>query len=424
MRTASSFWMLQCRLVLVILAFSVTLVCIEVLIYTNYYFTNVVQSSAFLIDESFHHSKRNTPPKNARLRPTNTTTTTAKDQVLGKISVKVQKARALVPDWIDEYRQWHQKQRESLKQDNWQQNKYLILKCLVSDSKCAGTADRFKLLPVLLLLAHQSQRILLIHWERPAALETFLLPPQDGLDWRLPLWLKEKVNLSDIPERHMTATGDDVIHRPDEQTIALRRLNNPLHKEYYEMHRKPNEPRFEDVFRHIWSLLFEPSPPIAALIQQETQRLDLEPGQYAAAHVRSLFSRERLAPKRQFITAIHCAAQQFPDAPIFFASDSLKMTSKALQYGGHGYTVVARTKNQNPIHLDRGRHFLDNSNDWQRHSPSDYYDTFVDLYLLANSRCVSYGLGGFGLLGAMLSYNVTCSHWYNKGPPCRGNRKL
>jgi hypothetical protein len=41
-----------------------------------------------------------------------------------------------------------------------------------------------KPLPYLLRLAYENHRILLMHWTRPAPLETFLVPPQGGFDWR------------------------------------------------------------------------------------------------------------------------------------------------------------------------------------------------------------------------------------------------
>jgi hypothetical protein len=39
----------------------------------------------------------------------------------------------------------------------------------------------------------------------------------------------------------------------------------------------------------------------------------------------------------------------------------------------------------------------------------DLYPIFVDLYLLKNANCMSYGDGGFGQYGLMLSQNHTCS---------------
>jgi hypothetical protein len=51
---------------------------------------------------------------------------------------------------------------------------------------------------------------------------------------------------------------------------------------------------------------------------------------------------------------------------------------------------------------------LDKMEDWKSRPPSDFYSIFVDLYLMANGRCVTYGQGGFGQYALLLRYNATC----------------
>jgi hypothetical protein len=46
-------------------------------------------------------------------------------------------------------------------------------------------------------LASDGGRLLFIQWERPAPLEEFLLPP-GKLDWRLPVWLDEQLNMHNM----------------------------------------------------------------------------------------------------------------------------------------------------------------------------------------------------------------------------------
>jgi hypothetical protein len=36
------------------------------------------------------------------------------------------------------------------------------------------------------------------------------------------------------------------------------------------------------------------------------------------------------------------------------------------------------------------------------------------LYLLANSRCVTHGIGGYGKWGSLLSYNSSCSKRHHR----------
>jgi hypothetical protein len=98
------------------------------------------------------------------------------------------------PPWLKDYMEWHHDTRQKLNESNWQNYKYILLRCVEADDKCAGAADRLKMIPMQILLAEQAKRLFFIHWSRPAALEEFLVPPAGGLDWRLPAWLAEKID--------------------------------------------------------------------------------------------------------------------------------------------------------------------------------------------------------------------------------------
>ena len=71
--------------------------------------------------------------------------------------------------------------------------------------------------------------------------------------------------------------------------------------------------------------------------------------------------------------------------------------------------VVARVADTEPLHLDRGIDFLETSDAWKNAKAASFYDIFVDLYLLAGSQCLAYGVGGYGMWGALLSHNISCS---------------
>lgn len=72
------------------------------------------------------------------------------------------------------------------------------MQCLdFMDDHCGGTADRLKPFVLLLREAHKSKRLLFIHWNRPARLEEFLVPPRGGLDWRAPPFLVTLVSSLD-----------------------------------------------------------------------------------------------------------------------------------------------------------------------------------------------------------------------------------
>ena len=60
--------------------------------------------------------------------------------------------------------------------------RFLISRCLTHD-KCGGASDRLQDMPHNIMLANQTNRVLLVRWEKPAKLENFLIPPEGGIDW-------------------------------------------------------------------------------------------------------------------------------------------------------------------------------------------------------------------------------------------------
>ena len=100
------------------------------------------------------------------------------------------------------------------------------------------------------------------------------------------------------------------------------------------------------------------------------------------------------------------------DVPIYFASDAIRATNIAIDYGReHKATVVARnlTDVPDPLHLDKDtEYFAKNPEKPMLTRASDYYDIWMDLYMLAGAQCVSYGKGGFGKWAALISSGTDC----------------
>merc|ERR1712238_338999 len=65
-------------------------------------------------------------------------------------------------------------------------------------------------------------------------------------------------------------------------------------------------------------------------------------------------------------------------------------------------------ENNNPIHLDKDIN-------WRNRTASEYDSTFIDLYMLAQSRCVTFSNGGYGTFGSLLSYQSECKMRFFKG---------
>ena len=180
------------------------------------------------------------------------------------------------------------------------------------------------------------------------------------------------------------------------------------------------------------------SVPIRQLIQKEMDRMGLIPGQYAAAHLRALYGRITSRENSQTIewtrNAINCASSLFPGKPIYFASDHTYAIQAALEYGtemslksssSSKIKIVARQQNPTndlpPLHLDNAQNIT-------IRQPEEFYDTWVDLYLMGMSRCVTVGwlllfcvivLASFCsyCFVAYISYILSC--WSPKYPFCK-----
>ena len=153
--------------------------------------------------------------------------------------------------------------------------------------------------------------------------------------------------------------------------------------------------------------LFKPSPPVAKLIDEKMESTGLEAGEYTIAHYRAFYDIERekeKRPKAQLrraaITAVNCASVLRPSGPIYFASDSKVAVDTVRNYGiKNNRSIVTFDNPEDGLHIDR-------TDDWESRPASDFYSVFVDLYLMANGRCVAYG---------QVKYRRLISFWSTSG---------
>lgn len=326
-----------------------------------------------------------------------------------------------------DYFAWHEDVRAHLTAETWQDHKYLVMRCLRQDTICGGTSDRLQPLPFMLLMAHLTQRILLIYWEQPFPLETFLLPPKGGLDWRVPSFLDDKMPPhTSVPLTFAPRAIKQLTSSLQNTTIVYTRDQTHNHgksvyDEYHQIHNWTS--RFDSVFSDAWRMVFTPSPAVTDrmvtwMYQQShsqhsmTRRSNLlVPGQYVGAHCRALYgvqNRSMSDIAKWAENAIRCATTLQPSLPIFFASDSTDAQNVALKYGRvHNVTVISRFHDQEPLHLEKAN----STGKTER----DYYDIFVDLYLLGNSRGMAYNVGGYGRLGLIMGFDADKGLQYQKG---------
>jgi hypothetical protein len=322
----------------------------------------------------------------------------------------------VLPRWMQEYFDFHKETRSTLDENNWKNHNYLVIRCLDIDDRCGGASDRLQPLPAIVKLASKTNRLLLIKWNRPAALEEFLVPPLGGIDWTVPDFLDHNFNYSTSePMRSELKQSESLLLKRGKfrkqrlQTIRFQTHTNDHGAGYYNTGNAAEDLPFDRVFRAVWDAFFTPAKPVATLIDQQMTDLSLAPGKYVSSHVRSRYKRDKSKTTSQVENAVNCASLLKPGHPVYFASDSTASTHSALHYGRQiNATVVARTTDTEPLHLDRGSEFLKRSQRWNEHNASAYYDVFVDLYLLANSACVAHGVGGYGKWGSLLSHNREC----------------
>ena len=328
---------------------------------------------------------------------------------------------SVIPGWLKSYFEWHQKQKVLLNPSNWEQQKYLVVRCLRDDS-CGGTADRLLTIPTLLKVCAKYHRLLLIYWERPAKLEEFLVPPEGGLDWTVPSWLVPSLfppgdsdyalSLDNILRKVQQDEPPKIIrskYQSSSYGVSYYNTHDPDLQQGPPGHGSHDEPNYQQIFAHIWRVLFTPAPAVRDLVEKQLDEWNLVPGQYATTHLRALYAdSDRETKTLEFWTqnALDCASQ-LPNhgGVIVFLSDSPIANQMAIDYGKKHYTsdirILSRSTEFPPLHLDKDA-------DYVNRSASDFYDTFVDLYIMTLSACVVRGRGGYGLWGSLLSFNPAC----------------
>lgn len=109
--------------------------------------------------------------------------------------------------------------------------------------------------------------------------------------------------------------------------------------------------------------------------------------------------------------ASNCTSNSRPQGPIYVASDSKHEVDHVLVNIAPRTTtkIVALKRDYKPLHLEK-------ASKWRDRQASEYYDTFVDLYLIALSRCFTYNIGGFGEWGLWISSSCFIRHGKPNNP--------
>jgi hypothetical protein len=240
---------------------------------------------------------------------------------------------------------------------------------------------------------------------------------QGGLDWRVPFWFQDLIVKDGVEVSLLNGLRN--ASSTEERTVRVRHQSYDGGARWYDGQLERDEPSFVDACGDVWRMMFTPAPAVAAGIKREMDSNGLVPGEYTSAHLRVFYAakhRPKHVIKKWTRHSIDCASTLRPGKPIFLASDSAEATEYGAHYGRNvrGAAMVIHERNPDPpLHLDRGDDvggpnstvLVLNS---ERHPPSDYYDTFTDLYLLAMSGCIFYSKGGYGLWAILVSGNTPC----------------
>lgn len=333
-----------------------------------------------------------------------------------------------LPQWMKEYFDWHRKQTRRLNECNYEKYKFIFLRCSNGDRKCGGVADRLKTLPFVIAAAAKSKRIFMIRWERPTKLEEFLVPNE--INWSVPQFLYNKTD--SFKDTKFIPTARKVV--PSIKRYRKKLVIEILMQDYYGGSRYYEEldceldnkkqfdaelaaklqdflgwSSYELIYRDLFKTLFRPSPPIKRLVNDKMRSANLKPGEYSTSQYRAFYAVENQKHTRNEVdmisktkNSINCASKIYPGAPVFFASDSHVAMIYARKYAeAFNRDVVTFDDEKEALHLDK-------KEQWKSGNVSDFYPTFVDLLIMAEARCMSHGVGGFGVFANILSKDPSC----------------
>eukprot|EP00574_Skeletonema_japonicum_P014727 CAMPEP_0201718054 /NCGR_PEP_ID=MMETSP0593-20130828/3634_1 /ASSEMBLY_ACC=CAM_ASM_000672 /TAXON_ID=267983 /ORGANISM="Skeletonema japonicum, Strain CCMP2506" /LENGTH=447 /DNA_ID=CAMNT_0048208237 /DNA_START=6 /DNA_END=1349 /DNA_ORIENTATION=- len=319
-----------------------------------------------------------------------------------------------LPDWVKTYAKWHAQQRQQYFNDmraNGTSNvRFLISRCLTHD-KCGGASDRLQEIPYSIMLANQTNRVLLVRWEKPARLENYLVVPKDeegggGIDWTVP---------------------DDMF--PEGMDWHLRGKEDGEHKIVSTIRRDSAAPKFRQyqqeelggnkIYHEIFRLLFAPSEALTARIHSTMKSLQLTPKEFSSVHLRVKypvrgikenefsFQKHKSQITSWATNAVNCAAELHPNSTIYVSSDNNDTVGYLLEESHFAQHYIDATEHKkHPLVVKLVARDYSTENEHVAFSQTTEVDGFMsvfeDLFIMGLGKCVAHGVGGYGRLAAAL----------------------
>jgi hypothetical protein len=371
-----------------------------------------------------------------------------------------------LPRWMRDYMLWHRQRRQELvlhhksskEEDAWKEQPLLIVRCLEHD-RCGGTSDRLKSLPIFVLLAAKTNRLLLLRWTRPFRLEEFLRPGP-ALNLSVPVELErllnndsERNNNNNVPYfegkhvQKLIAAASSSDHWLVEGNIQY--SGGKLYTNLVVPHQQSKGLPVEDwdytaYYHDFFPSVFVPAPTIQTLWQNFQRDWNLIPNQYTVAHYRAKYPNEPYLEsgknasilEETIVNAVHCAAaagrgtssalsssSSSSPVTVYVASDTALALELAQRYfsndNNNTIRVVSHLNLLSPTTTTTYNHSSSSSgggvledpphlNFAQKQNPDAFFSIFIDLWAMSQSRCVSFGAGGFGRFGSLVSHNMSC----------------
>ncbi|CAJ1933256.1 unnamed protein product [Cylindrotheca closterium] len=361
-----------------------------------------------------------------------------------------------LPDWIEGYKIWHKRQRRKYDREKATDVKFLVVVCL-KRTQCGGLSDRVRSIPYWLVQAEKTERVLLIHWNKKYQLEDFWVPPEDNqdyaLDWRLERWVT-RPPFSDSclqkPTKVLHEHHDESNHEymmgalQSSERVVCVTTRADLTPKVYDLF-GTTERTSQIVVSNVFGFMFTPTEALQEYIDRiKEEQIGLNANEeYLATHIRALYplrsesaliwptweEHSELMKKWAYkaVESVIAAYQTHYNSdagglslpPIYVASDSANVVDYMLSGGNNNSwptRILGLKKSLPRNHLD-----LDTFNN----SADDMFPAFFDIAMLSHAKCLSYGIGSYGRLGARMSAGLECVtrhrqsiyfEEYNSGP--------
>ena len=354
-----------------------------------------------------------------------------------------------LPKWMKQYMKWHRQrlmELSSSETSEWKNQSILIVRCLEQD-RCGGTSDRLKSFPLFVLIAAKTHRLVFIRWTRPFQLEEFL-QPGPGLNWSIPTELQglieEERNKDDndslyFEGKHVqkmiaaASSHENWLIEGNIQYSGGNLYTNLVVPYQKALGLQAEDYDYTSYYHDFFPNVFQLAPKMQVLWQERREFLSLFPNKYVVAHCRAKYPKEPYLEsnknltilKETMVNAIECAIKTekrsmvdtgVPSSTVVYvASDTVLAIELAQEYyNSSNIRIVSHLDilspspaqqepqaaeiNEDPPHLNFAN----------KTTAEAFYSIFVDLWAMSQCSCVSFGAGGFGRFGSLVSYNMSC----------------